>query len=187
MGKRKATTWKQPSLKFRRYRAKFQNLQNRSFLVQFFDSHVVAKENCVQNLVFLRVHTVRKIESYGVNVDRRPKTDFCVREYDTNWSRELAPSAVWGPKMKPKHETFYRCMFPCDREYETNPIVLARYASTASRSHFRGQRVRDKLETQASQERRVRHKSTHGLSAPRPGPSRHPSFLQKGSQDSFYL
>ena len=55
---------------------------------------MVAKENCVQNLVFLRVDTVRKIESYGAKVAKRPKTEFCVREYETNWSREWAPSAI---------------------------------------------------------------------------------------------
>ena len=62
-----------------------------------------------------------------------------------------------------------------------------RSASTASRSYFREQRVRDKLEPQLSLEHRVRDKSTYGLSANRPASPKQALFKESSPQDSVYL
>ena len=95
-----------PRLNLQEYRAKLQKFENRAFAAEIFNRYVKAKEVCVQNLVFLRVYTIHKKESCGTKVAARPKTEFCVREYETNCSRGWAPSAILGPKMEPKHETF---------------------------------------------------------------------------------
>ena len=63
-----------------------------------------------------------------------------------------------------------------DREYETFRISVARSASTASRSYFSEQRVRGKLGSAATQERRVRDKSVYGPNGNR-RKSRIPCFL----------
>ena len=50
-------------LNFEEYRDKLQNIENLSFAAQIFNRYVKAKGFCVQNLVFLRVYTICKIES----------------------------------------------------------------------------------------------------------------------------
>ena len=73
-----------------------------------------------------------------------PEIESLDREYGT----DLPFRPTLGPALRAhgvqKHETFLNGVFPQDREYETNPTALARFASTASRDHFAEQRVRDK-------------------------------------------
>ena len=95
-----------PRLNLQEYRAKLQKFENRVFAAQIFNRYVKAKGFCVQNLVFLRVYTIHKKESCGTKVAARPKTEFCVREYETNCSLGWAPRAIWSTKTEPKHETF---------------------------------------------------------------------------------
>ena len=74
----------------------------------------------------------------------KPENEFLDRRYETN----LPFRPTLGPALRAsgaqKHETFLNDVSSQDREYETNLIVLGRFASTASRDHFAEQRVRDK-------------------------------------------
>ena len=73
-----------------------------------------------------------------------PKVEFLDRRYETNLLLETTLGPAFRASGVQKHETFLKSVFPQDREYETNPIALGRFASTASRGCFVEQRVRDK-------------------------------------------
>ena len=83
--KRDATRQKGPSLKFSRVSRQTAKTRKSDFRRQNFGESHVCKENRVQNIVFLRVYTISPIESTIQKQLARPKTEFCVRQYETNF------------------------------------------------------------------------------------------------------
>ena len=111
MKKRDATRQKGPSLKFSRVSCQTAKTRRLDFRRQNLGESHVCKENRVQNIVFLRVCANQKIKRYETKVARRPETDFCVREYETNCCRGPAPRSILDPKKTPKYETFQDRLF----------------------------------------------------------------------------
>ena len=74
----------------------------------------------------------------GIKAERRD------RQYGTFRSPRRIAGTSLRTKWSNKYETFPKRVVWSERERETNPIVLARFASTASRGHFSEQRVRNK-------------------------------------------
>ena len=74
----------------------------------------------------------------------KPEIEFLDREYETNWPLKPILGETLRASGSEKHGTFFNDVLSQDREYETNPTALARFAATASRDHFAEQRARDK-------------------------------------------
>ena len=73
-----------------------------------------------------------------------PEIEILDREYVTNLPFGPTSGTTLQASGRQKHETFLNDLFSQDREYETNPTALGRFASTANRDHFAEQRVKDK-------------------------------------------
>ena len=131
---------------------------------------------------------IKKSSVTGQKWPAGPKLFFCVREYETNCCRGPAPRSILDPKKKHQNTRLFKivCFDAIESTRDFAPSDV-RSASTASRSYFREQRVRDKLEPQLSLEHRVRDKSTHGPSATRPTPPKQALFREPSPQDSVYL
>ena len=159
MKKRDATTQKGPSLKFSRVSRQTAKTRKSDFRRQNFGESHVCKENRVQNIVFLRVCANQKIKLYGTQVARRPETDFLRSRVRDKLLPQTGSPLDFGPKKKHQNTRLFKivCFDAIESTRDFAPSDV-RSASTASRSYFREQRVRDKLEPQLSLEPRVRDK-----------------------------
>ena len=169
------------------YRAKLQKLENLTFAVKILESHTSVRKIASKTSCFYMLTQFANLRATVQKWPSGPKLVFAFESTRQTAAADRLPARFWTQKRHQNTRLFKIVCFDAiesTRDFASSDV---RSASTASRSYFRVQRVRDNLEPQLSLEHRVRDKSTHGPSAPRPESSKHPSFLKKGSQDSFYL
>ena len=116
-----------------------------------------------------------------------PKLNFAFESTRQTAAADRLPARFWTQKRHQNTRLFkIGCFDAIENTRHFAPSDF-RSASTASRSYFREQRVRDKLEPQLSLEHRVRDKSVYGLSGTRPTPPKQALFREPSPQDSVYL
>ena len=158
-----------------------------SFRRKKINRYAKAKGFCVQNLVFLRVCTICKIESTIQKWLAGPKLIFAFESTRQTAAVNRLPARFWTQKRHQNTRLFKIVCFDAIESTRDFAPSDVRSASTASRSYFREQRVRDKLEPQLSLEHGVRDKSIYGLSGNRPAPPKQALFREPSPQDRVYL